>query len=80
MGLLRDGCTVGAVLWALAGAIRQLWATLVFLGLFWALTGGGDCCTVGDVGTAASCTYSRAPAVICLRALTVFIVIASLLP
>ncbi len=29
---------------------------------------------MGDIGTAASCTYSRAQAVICLRALTVFIV------
>ncbi len=36
--------------------------------------GGVDCGAVSDVSTAASCPYSRAPAIIYLRALTVFIV------
>ncbi len=47
----------GAVLRALAGAIRQLWAMLLFF------FGGGTVVM-----------YSRAPAIVYLRALTVFIV------
>ncbi len=65
----------GGGLPARPGRIRQLLATLLFLGLFWAFFfGGGDFSTVGDVCTAASCPFSRAPAIIYLRALTVFIV------
>ncbi len=66
---------VGAVLWALAGAVRQLWSFFIYYILYnWSFGWGIYCGTVGDVCTATSCPYSRAPAIICLRALTVFIV------